>query len=132
MKKLKLPVFIILLLILAFQTNGFSQANESNSKCFEILSRQKITFTLDDSWFGRDKVHHFLSSAFLTTAGYYFCKEERGFSNYKSQQGGISFSLSLGLLKEIRDGRKPNNAFSVKDLVADILGTVVGVLIVSD
>jgi len=97
-----------------------------------LSNRNQINFTLSDPMFGRDKVHHFLSSAFLTTAGYYFCREEKGFSRVASCQGGVSFSLSLGLLKEIRDGRQPGNAFSVKDLFANILGTAVGLLIVSD
>ena len=97
-----------------------------------IIPSQKLKFTLSDSWFSRDKTHHFLTSAFLSSAGYYFLREEQQYSNSISQQGGICFSLSLGVIKEIRDGFKPNNAFSVKDLVADILGTAVGILLVSD
>ena len=98
----------------------------------EKFQLQKITFTVSDSWFSRDKAHHFLTSAFLTTAGYYYCREQNHFSNFKSQQGAVCFSLSLGLIKEIRDGMKKNNAFSWKDLVADILGTAVGLAIISD
>jgi len=64
--------------------------------------------------------------------GYYFLYEERQFSNQKSQQGTMIFSLSLGLIKEIRDGFKPQNAFSVKDFIADVLGAVVGIMLVSD
>lgn len=98
----------------------------------EKFQLQKITFTVSDSWFSRDKAHHFLTSAFLTTAGYYYSREQKKFSNFKSQQNGIYFSLSLGMLKEIRDGLKKNNSFSWKDLVADILGTAVGLALVSD
>jgi len=92
----------------------------------------KFKITFSDSWFGRDKVHHFLTSALLSGVGYYFLREEQSYSNKFSQQGGFGFSISLGLAKEIRDGLKPQNAFSVKDLVADILGTLVGIAIVSD
>jgi len=106
----------------------FKLTNNSN---FEFRSPQ-FKFTLADSWFGRDKVHHFLTSAFLSSVGYYFLYEEQNFSNRISQQGGFCFSFSLGLVKEIRDGLKPTNAFSVKDLIADILGTTVGILLVSD
>lgn len=105
---------------------------ESHSARYEKFDVAKITFTLNDSWFGRDKVHHFLASAFIATSAYYFSREQQGLSNLRSQQIGIGFSFSLGLLKEIRDGRKTYNSFSVKDLVADILGTAFGVLLVSD
>lgn len=132
MKKANWIIIIFLAAFFSSQANGFAFENELNPRHFKNLSRQKITFTLDDSWFGRDKVHHFLSSAFLTTAGYYFSREEKGFSNFKSQQVGIGFSLSLGLLKEIRDGRQSYNSFSFKDMVANMLGIAVGVLIISD
>ena len=92
----------------------------------------KITFTVSDLWFSRDKAHHFLTSAFFTTTGYYYCREQMKFSNFKSQQGGACFSISLGLIKEVRDGMKANNNFSWKDLVADILGTAIGLALVSD
>lgn len=96
-----------------------------------ILNHQ-FKITLSDSWFSRDKIHHFLTSAFLSGVGYYFLHDEQNFSNPKSQQVGICFSVSLGLLKEIRDGFMPKNAFSVKDFIADILGTIVGIALVSD
>ena len=97
----------------------------------EKFQLQKITFTVTDSWFSRDKAHHFLTSAFLTTAGYYYSRERNNFSNFKSQQNSICFSLSLGLIKEFRDGMQKHNSFSWKDLVADILGTAVGLVVVS-
>ena len=111
------------------QTIG-AQDIEINKYQPEKFQLQKITFTVSDSWFSRDKAHHFLTSAFLTTAGYYYSRELNNFSNFKSQQNGMCFSLSLGLIKEIRDGLQKRNSFSWKDLVADILGTVVGVALV--
>ena len=101
-------------------------------KSSSLIADKKLKFTLSDPWLGRDKVHHFLTSAFLSSAGYYFFHEEQNFSNRFSQGGGFGFSLSLGLVKEIRDGFKPDNAFSLKDLVADILGTTVGILLISE
>lgn len=92
----------------------------------------RFKITCSDSWLTRDKAHHFLSSAFLSTAGYYFFREEQKFSNQKSLAGGFCISLSLGLAKELRDGLKKNNAFSVKDLVANLFGIAVGLLIIAD
>lgn len=134
-------VTIILVGLLIFVSTGWGQTKIIESNKFEfclgeksnfVLHHPQLKFTVSDSWFGRDKVHHFLTSAFLSSTGYYFFHEEQNFSNVKSQQGGFCFSVSLGLMKELRDGFKANNAFSVKDLIADILGAVVGIALVSD
>jgi len=106
-----------------FIHNDFHRSQNQNPKL-------KITFS--DSWFSRDKAHHFLTSAFLSAAGYYLLREEQNYSNQKSQIGGCCFSLSLGLAKEIRDGLQQNNAFSVKDFVANLLGIAVGIVIFAD
>jgi len=126
----KVVVFLCFFLFLSGTANaGNFKLQKSQPEKFQI---KKITFTVSDSWFSRDKAHHFLTSAFLTTAGYYYSKELSNFSNLKSQQNGIYFSISLGLMKEIRDGMQKNNSFSWKDLMANILGTAVGLVLVSD
>ena len=132
MKKIFLASFVLLMLFQFFSQTGNAQNLKLKKLQPEKFQLQKITFTVSDSWFSRDKAHHFLTSAFLTTAGYYYSREQKNFSNFKSQQDGIYFSLSLGIIKEIRDGLKKNNSFSWKDLVADILGTAVGLALVSD
>ncbi|MDW7679632.1 MAG: hypothetical protein SCK70_03660 [bacterium] len=131
MKK-KLIVVLIFFFIITSAHVLAAQQFESKKVEPQKIELQPLKFTLSDSWFGRDKAHHFLTSAFLTTAGYYYCRDVAHWSNQKSQIGGLSFSISLGLLKEFRDGVKPGNAFSWKDLVADALGTAVGLLLVSD
>jgi putative lipoprotein len=100
------------------------QKNENKNLKFKI--------TCSDSWFTRDKAHHFLTSAFLSATGYYLLREEQNFSNQQSQIGGFCISFSLGLAKEIRDGLKQNNAASAKDFVANLLGIAVGIMIISD
>lgn len=132
MKNRCIFLLVFLYVLILNTSTGTSQTMESHSARHKQFDAAKITFTLNDSWFGRDKVHHFLASAFIATSAYYFSREQQGLSNLRSQQIGIGFSFSLGLLKEIRDGRKTYNSFSVKDLVADILGTAFGVLLVSD
>lgn len=112
--------------------NSFSPlANRWDHQNNETQDR-KFTITCSDSWLTRDKSHHFLSSAFLSAAAYYFFREEQKFSDQRSLVGGFCFSLSMGLAKELRDGLKKNNAFSVKDLAANLFGIAVGLLIISD
>jgi len=138
---MKIKVNIILLFLMIPVSTCIGQIKTEKLTKFEIdtiqnsnsgIQIKQFKLTLSDSWFGKDKAHHFLTSAFLSGIGYYFLHEEHNFPNRISQQGGFCFSVSLGLMKEIRDGLKPKNAFSVKDLVADLLGTTVGILLVSD
>ncbi len=131
--KNSIKIGFLLIVIMCVSVNLLS-AEDINFKANNQpqLTFKKITFTVSDSWFSRDKAHHFLTSAFLTTAGYYYCRNEQGLPNNRSQQGAVSFSLSLGLIKEIRDGMQKKNSFSWKDLTADILGTALGVILVAD
>lgn len=132
MKNQVVCILFCVLFLFCFLETGSTQEFVLKNPQPEKFRLQKLTFTVSDSWFSRDKAHHFLTSAFLTTAGYYYFREQSHFSNFKSRQGAVCFSLSLGLFKEIRDGMKKTNDFSWKDLVADILGTAVGLAIVSD
>ena len=49
----------------------------------------------------------------------------------RSQSKMISagITISLGIVKEIVDGSKTNNRFSWKDLVADLIGVTIGLVI---
>jgi putative lipoprotein len=133
-------ILVVLILVFFINTslaqNNISSLNKFKSDLIQNpnsqIQKPHFKITLSDSWFGRDKAHHFLTSAFLSGVGYYFFHEEQNYSNRFSQRGGFCFSISLGLAKEVRDGLKPQNAFSVKDLVADILGTLAGIALVSD
>jgi putative lipoprotein len=84
-----------------------------------------------DSWFSRDKGLHLAGSLMTTVA---ISKSLQHFGNTSSARAsywGVGLSFSLGLGKEIYDHRKPSNRFSYKDLTADIVGIVIGVIIVS-
>lgn len=130
---MKKSVIILLAMIFIIFLNG-PASTQINANKFEPtkLQFQKLKFTVSDSWFSRDKMHHFLTSAFLTTGGYYYSREIRRYSITPSRQAAVSFSISVGVLKELRDGLKSGNAFSWKDLVADVLGTAAGLIIITD
>ena len=81
-----------------------------------------------DAWFGRDKFHHFTTSALFACAGTavaYSADQPR--SDCISWGAGFSFSLGLG--KEYYDMKQPDNHFCWKDIVADLLGIAFGVWI---
>jgi len=124
--------WILLFVLTIFALNGNAAEKAPADTSVSILRLRPISFTIRDSWFSRDKVHHFLSSAFLATAGYYYSREIASRSESSARGVGVSFSLSLGILKELRDGMQSRNDFSWKDLVADCLGTGVGVLLIKE
>ena len=105
---------------------------------FKIIDEQKTSITLQQDikkgnaegpWFSADKGSHFIGSLICTICFaksiYEFSKVNKDNSVYLGT--GITFSLGLG--KEIRDSFQPGNIFSYKDLVANCLGIVLGILL---
>lgn len=87
--------------------------------------------TAQDSWFSRDKGLH-LTGSIILTAGLSKCLERFGENRlHQARRKGMTVTFVLGLSKEFRDGCQVRNRFSYKDLAYDILGTVIGGLIVS-
>lgn len=87
------------------------------------------TMRLSDRWLARDKLEHVAVSAFLSGVSYSifrdFCYNKQKSSAYFS----ASLTFGLGLGKEFCDRRAPRGKFSYRDLVADILGIGLGLLI---
>ena len=81
-----------------------------------------------DQWLGPDKLRHLATSVILT--GMCFQGYDRSGCRLSHARGYAALSaLGLGILKEERDRRK--TYFSWKDLVADIVGIGVGVLVLT-
>lgn len=89
------------------------------------------TPSVTDKWFAPDKAHHLMASAFLTGFGYYSAKQELNQSQYASQQIAVGFSLSLGLAKEAYDKYGRGGHASVKDIVADLVGITLGIVLIN-
>ncbi|MBN2102777.1 hypothetical protein JW835_01910 [bacterium] len=109
--------------ILVFASNLLGSPSDSTAtiRC-SGYSKQR------DTWIALDKFHHFATSALLVcagSAGIHSLDQSRS----ESLACGIGFSFSLGLVKEIRDMKQPDNHFSWKDLVADLLGMTFGIWI---
>ncbi|MHB2149119.1 YfiM family protein [Calditrichota bacterium LG25] len=84
---------------------------------------------IKDYWIAPDKGLHFLGSMMATIASAKTLEQQFDFNKERSRAWAIGFSISLGVAKELRDSRQPNNFFSWKDLTADCLGTALGRLI---
>ena len=83
-----------------------------------------------DRWLGEDKLQHFFVSAFLTGVGYLIVREPLRTSENRSVYYGSGFSFSVGLGKEIYDLQSKKGHPSFKDIVADLLGIGVAVLLI--
>ena len=79
-----------------------------------------------DLWLARDKFYHLTASVILTGIcfeGY----DQMGFGTAQARTYAVLSALAVGILKEERDRHR--SYFSWKDLVADILGIGLGVLV---
>ncbi|MGR3218928.1 MAG: hypothetical protein ACUZ8H_03800 [Candidatus Anammoxibacter sp.] len=86
-------------------------------------------FRKDDEWFAEDKAKHFAASFILASGAYYSINASTN-DDLSAIIGAASFSLGLGLLKEIKDV-KDGKFWSNKDLIWDVIGTGVAVSVAS-
>ena len=73
-----------------------------------------------DRWLGRDKVKHFLTSAFVQSVGY-AALQAAGAERGAALAGASVATLGAGVAKEVAD-RRAGGPFSVRDLAWDAAG----------
>lgn len=93
-----------------------------------LTSVQPARLPRRDLWLAKDKADHLVVSAVLTGLGYYATRQEMNLPESRSRNMAPALSFSFGLAKELRDRRRPNGFFSIKDLGADLLGCGLGYL----
>jgi uncharacterized protein YfiM (DUF2279 family) len=79
-----------------------------------------------DSFFGEDKAKHFLVSACMTGMLSYAFALNQNLKVDKPLVAACSITLSMGVLKELRDRREKDNHFCFKDLLWDAIGVSAG------
>jgi putative lipoprotein len=155
MRKIALIFFLLILFLKPCEEN---HAQDKNGACFAtspFLLKERVRFvTLDknseitvrlflkgkntgskvkeDKWLGWDKFGHFFISGFLAGASYSIYHENFNNDKESSVYFASIFTLSLGIGKEVNDSKKPQNKFSYKDLIFDILGISSGLLIATN
>jgi len=82
-----------------------------------------------DPWLGRDKASHLALSLSIVGFGYHLARLEGGADRGRARAASFGLSLTAGLAKELRDRRRPGGRFSYKDLVFDLAGAGLGLLI---
>ena len=119
---------LLLLILLSFLIQ-LSWADPAQEVFSSANPSQFDTLRISDEWVAWDKVEHLGVSAFLSGVSYSIFRD----FYYNKKESSIYFSATLtlgaGLGKEFYDKKTPKGRFSYKDLVADILGIGLGLLI---
>ena len=87
--------------------------------------------TSADPWLGVDKAVHLVGSMISVTGTAVSLQRLCQQSRQDAKVIGFGFTITLGLGKELMDMRKPGGFFSYKDLTADIAGSIIGIILVS-
>jgi len=80
------------------------------------------SLNVQDSWFGFDKVRHVTFSFLWVLSIQYIAVNKFDLDEKSAFPISFTSAASIGLLKEIYDWKKPNDHFSKRDLIADLLG----------
>ena len=121
----------IFLFIFAVLLPGWILGQSSDTILSPLPEKIRMSPINQDRWFGEDKAKHVVASFILTGASAYYCRHRQKWSDEKGVTFGASFTLSMGIAKEIGDLRSNTHFFSWKDLVADFLGIGLGVVFLS-
>jgi uncharacterized protein YfiM (DUF2279 family) len=95
-------------------------------------TENKIKKTKEDKWLGWDKFGHFFISGFLSGSSYSIYHKSFNNDKESSVYFASTITLSLGFGKELSDMKKPQNKFSYKDLVCDLMGISLGLIVASN
>jgi putative lipoprotein len=123
MGKMVLTIACLLILV------QFSWADSTTTVFRSDNQASSDTQKVSDKWLAKDKLQHLGISAFLSGVSYDISRRF-----YRNTEGSsicisASFTLATGLGKELYDLRSPGGRFSFKDLLADLTGMAIGLLI---
>jgi len=118
--------FLLVLILLSLFDNNTFAGDKTPTASPDSLNKK---LAIRDNWLAEDKAFHLASSAFITAGGFYFLHQEQDVERDKSLLISAGVSLAFGVGKEIYDRGKPNHAASWKDLVANVAGIGLSLLI---
>ena len=84
-----------------------------------------------DKWFAIDKVQHFSYSCLVSLGTQYILVNKMGKDEASALPVSLGMSFTAGIIKEIQDSKSKNGFFSRKDLVANTMGIIFSVIIIS-
>jgi len=120
------------LVILFFANIVFSKDSFLFSNNIVEVERSKNTNPeVKDDWIAIDKLQHFSYSLLISLGCQYVLVNKMNNTEESSLPISSVFSFSAGLLKELNDQKGKDGFFSFKDMVANIVGIMVGAIIIN-
>ena len=84
-----------------------------------------------DKWFAIDKVQHFSYSCLVSLGIQYVLVNKMGKDETAALPVSLGMSFTAGITKEIQDSKSKNGFFSRKDLIANTMGIIFSMIIIS-
>lgn len=100
------------------------------SICF-AQSAEADSLTAKHHTIGFDKIKHVAFSCLWTLSSQYVMVNKSGFDEHKALSYSVSSSALIGLSKELNDWQTKKRPFDWGDLIADGVGIVIAVLIIT-
>ena len=120
------------LVILFLTCLGFGNENRKfDDVKNEVKVSENTEPVLKDDWIAIDKVQHFSYSLLISLGCQYILVNKMNNTEKSSLPISSAFSFSAGLLKELNDQKGKNGYFSLKDMVANVGGIMVGAIIIN-
>ncbi len=91
-----------------------------------------VSLSAESKWFGKDKIMHLSSSAFLTCWSYGISNDILDRSRDDSIIFAVSFTAALGTGKEYNDKKSKKTCWNWKDIVYNIAGISLGMIIINN
>lgn len=111
--------FKTLIIIILFVSLGFCQLSESDSSAVH----KKVV--------GYDKIQHAAVSCLLTLSGQYVLEQKGNFTQEEALSYSVSTSALIGLTKEFNDIEINKQRFNWGDMVANLIGIGLAVVLIS-
>ena len=97
----------------------------------EVKRSKNTNPEVKDDWIAIDKLQHFSYSLLISLGCQYVLVNKMNNTEKSSLPISSAFSFSAGLLKELNDQKGKNGYFSLKDMVANFGGIMVGAIIIN-
>ena len=121
-----------ILVILFFTCIAFSKnSNFFGDVNIEVENSKNANPEVKDDWIAIDKLQHFSYSLLISLGCQYVLVNKMNNTEKSSLPISSAFSFSAGLLKELNDQKGKNGYFSLKDMVANVGGIMVGAIIIN-
>ena len=115
-----------------FTSLAFSKDNSFlGDDNIEVKKSKNTNPEVKDDWIAIDKLQHFSYGLLISLGCQYVLVNKMNNSEKSSLPISSAFSFSAGLLKELNDQKGKNGYFSLKDMVANVGGIMVGAIIIN-